>query len=100
MNPNYTRHATEICRLYQEGQPVAALAAQFGMPQYRVRELIYLGGVQIRGVGRPSKATDEQIVEAYKRGDSITKLCADLQVSTAKVYAALRRQGVTLRSSN
>lgn len=81
---NAERNA-EICKLYQDGATIPALATQFGISRQRIRQIVRAGGVWQRATTRPvflgvdvTQETRDKLKEiADQKQTSMSKLASD-----------------------
>lgn len=82
---NHVERNAEICKLYQEGATIPALAKQFDISRQRIRQVIRAGGVWQRAKKRPvflgidvAQETKDKLKEvADKKQTSMSKLASD-----------------------
>ena len=92
----------ELSSLYQQGESLASLAAQFGIHRGTVKDHLRRAGVAIRP-GNQAKLSDgdkDEIVRLYEAGLSIHKLALQFGVTDNPMHHAQKERGVRMRSAN
>lgn len=93
---------TEVAKRYMAGETGPALAREFGTNPVTICRAVERGGGTLRPNGRFWTGTPEQlqdIVERHRSGQSVEAIARDVKTHESMISAALRAQGVELRTS-
>lgn len=82
----HTERNIEICKIYQEGATISALASSFSISRQRVRQIIRAAGVWKRAALRPiflgidvtQETKDKLKAAADSKQTSMSKLASDI----------------------
>ena len=92
----------ELVRRYHAGESCAAIAAATGSRPTTVQARLKRAGVKLRPPGSPASrgtldATDADLYNRYRAGETGTAIAAATGLSESTVYGRLRRAGVEMR---
>jgi hypothetical protein len=85
-----------VCALYQDGLPVAEIAARAGVCVKTVRNVARRAGLPRRNAPQPER--DAAILARYMAGDPVAVIAADHGVGSSRVRIVAERAGVAPRS--
>lgn len=89
----------QVVESYVTGRSRAWISSKFGVPDYRVKEILARRGVQLRKRGQTvfTRFDEAEVAKNYKDGSSISAIAASLGVPMNSVRSSLVRQGVEIR---
>jgi len=98
-------HDDDIVAAYVAGEPMAAIAARFGVGLSTIRRRVKAAGVPVRDTARPAAAKPPgnprraaAIVAAYRDGKTATAVAEQFGIAAHQVYHVLEREGVPRRA--